>query len=215
MKLTTSVFILVPLVVGASQAAFGGIIHTVVNDTIDLSSGVLQTRAAFDLNQDGFNDFEIEFGMYPDPDGYEPTAWGISFHSQGTDIQNRSAMSSHSIRYSAGDTILPESSSFWTSISYGPGGLIAGNGSILDPMPSDVGGIYALRMMIDSQEHFGWVRIDYQGPWSQASVTVRDFAFGVVPNSALLAGEIPAPGPVALLLFAGLISTRRHRRPER
>lgn len=207
---------LVPvLLIAAAGSADAEIVHTVVNQAVTLPDGDNENYVGFDLTRDGVDDFEIGLGMYP-WDDLEPIPWSIGFSSLGTaEILKLVGLDiNHIIRYNEGDTIDEENTGglLWTV--YDTGGSFAHNGSTQDPTPNSFGGIYALRMVIDQEIHFGWLRLDYEGQWADGDVvvTVRDFAFNTVPDDAVFAGQVPAPGSVVLLATCGLAASRRRSR---
>ena len=62
------------------------------------------------------------------------------------------------------------------------------------------------------QTHYGWMRMQlWKGPGVQPRAIV-EYAYESVAGASINAGLIPAPGALALLACAGLMSVRRRRR---
>lgn len=57
--------------------------------------------------------------------------------------------------------------------------------------------------------HFGWFRVEFGSTITNRSIV--EYAFESTPETAILAGAIPAPGALALLGLSGLVGARRRR----
>lgn len=64
---------------------------------------------------------------------------------------------------------------------------------------------------IDGQTHYGWMHLRANGGFSE----VYGFAYNTVPGQPILAGQVPEPGTVALLLVGGSLVWWRHKRAGR
>lgn len=71
-------------------------------------------------------------------------------------------------------------------------------------------GVLGLSLEVDGQTHYGWLRMSSN---YRESFIVHDFAYESTPNTAIVAGAIPEPSTLALLLAgAGGIWTVREKR---
>jgi len=78
---------------------------------------------------------------------------------------------------------------------------------------NDPPAFFGFRFVTGGVSHFGWARaqITYSPSPQAYAVTVFDYAYERTPGLSIAAGEVPAPGPAAVLALASFAVLRRRR----
>lgn len=145
------------------------------------------TRFLLDLNGDGTTDYEISNdGVFS---GVNPgtTARVYTENSQSILGTNGGNNYNYPFALSEGETIDENATTWITNPNYQTlnwMGCAYTNSQWCD---GQVDKYLGLRINVDGNQHYGWVRMDI--PADASSITIKDFAFNTVAGEAILAGQ--------------------------
>ena len=109
----------------------------------------------------------------------------------------------------------------WVSGSIGSTFTAARDGGILGQPPLTVGyftglasAYVGLQFQMDGQTHYGWARVGAPAIGLNAG-WLYDYAYETIPNTPILAGQVPEPSTVALIILgAGVVLLRGKRKGQ-
>jgi hypothetical protein len=165
-----------------------------------------------DLNQDGTVDFRLIHSLRITQD-IPASGAGYSFSIRPAEGNYVLGSGSVARILTAGETVslTPLAEAGWQSAPFGLG-VASWNFNLLDeiwsgwhgPMAGLEEGFLGLRFASADGDHFGWARVRLTGSGFEATARILDYAFETRPGEAIIAGAVPEPKPVALLVGAGL-----------
>ena len=63
---------------------------------------------------------------------------------------------------------------------------------------------------IDGADHYGWIRLTVGGAGNGG--VIHDWAYNSIPGQPILAGQVPEPGMISLLVLGAVTIAWRHLR---
>lgn len=167
-----------------SKAIYAGIDYTNIADTTIRMPNTINSINYYylDVNNDGNGDFKIGLKYFESWEGYHPphNSYIVSVSGIGPNQVNQGP-------FFANDTIQSNLSfEGYSGISGGvPGIGPIGRWPYFNNDPN-VFAYIGLKFTIDSEEHYGWVRIKTDG----RSVTIGSYAYGTTKGEMIIAGQI-------------------------
>lgn len=146
------------------------------------------TRFLLDLNGDGITDYEISNdGVFS---GVTPGTTARVYTENSQSILGLNAGGNYNYPFALfeGESISPDDATWITDPNYQTlnwQGCAYTNSQWCD---GQVDKYMGLRINVDGNQHYGWVRMDLPGDAS--SITIKDYAFNTVPGEGLLAGQV-------------------------
>jgi hypothetical protein len=123
-------------------------------------------------------------------------------------------MRSLAVPVSAGQQIGPDALGEWVSDSLGSGFTTAMGRVTIGYFTGLASAYVGLQFQMDGQTYYGWARvgapvIGYNAGW------LYDYAYETVPNTPILAGQVPEPSTGALIALGGVVVwLLRHNRKQ-
>lgn len=145
------------------------------------------TRFLLDLNGDGITDYEISNdGVFS---GVTPGTTARVYTENSQSILGLNAGGNYNYPYTLfeGEAIDADATTWITDPNYQTlnwQGCAYTNSQWCD---GQIDKYMGLRINVDGNQHYGWVRMDI--PADASSITIKDYAFNTVPGEGILAGE--------------------------
>jgi hypothetical protein len=128
-------------------------------------------------------------------------------------------MASLAVPLSAGQQIGPDALGYeWVSGSLGSTFTAARDGGIIGQPPLTIGyftglasAYVGLQFQTDGQTYYGWARVGAPAIGLNAG-WLYDYAYATTPNTPIMAGQVPEPSAVALIILGGAVALFRRNR---
>lgn len=183
------------LMLSTCDMAFGqSIMHVVPQEIVSYGPG--EGSRGLDINQDGTTDYILSFS----PSG----AWLVS-QSGNFLITGPGGL----VPVTSGSVISSLGSSLDPAFQWGGGAATIGGQAVFDGEYyyagnfSDTDAFIGLQFQFGGEAHYGWMEI-YNYP-DVAAGQVLAWAYETSPNTSILAGQVPEPSILTLIVIGGAV----------
>lgn len=221
-----------------TTGAFGGIQHMEVSHTLQYTIADLDTTRTLEIDIDGRDGFDLEFQIYNSFGDQEYFIAGLDSTRNGGFITDFDDNDYGVLRtFEMGEEIGPalEDHIGYETLSYADysfylGGGMGESGGYLTPGTHILG--FSFMGYVPDPDNlgeeikvplYGWMEVEFgdliveeeaeaaANGLSNVFVRVTQIAYATGDGESLLAGQVPAPGALALLGLGGLVTARRKR----